>query len=434
MAIGKLTETSFVAILEAHLRPSRPVDTTELLFGREAALDRMQEAFSSAGRQVFIYGDRGVGKTSVAKTAGFVLNPADSEPVYVIAGPGTSFQSLMKDIFRRLVEPDKHEITKRVKSVSADMKVVKAQSTVESTSGGIPDMPDVNSAIFALQSACGSRQSRRVVIIDEFDQLESEIDKQLFAQLIKQLGDQDVHACFIFVGIGRSIDGLLRGHESCYRYIESVQLDRLNFSGRWEIIDKCSQALGVTVNQDSRFRIAQISDGFPHYVHLVGQKLFWSAFRDEYLVTEIEPRHYIDAVRSAVLSVEAHLKQQYEVATKKYKDEYEEVLWAVADHYELARNTEAIFGSYRRVMDLRYKEPMKRRTLSIRLNALKSDMCGQILVSPQRSWFEFRDSMERGYVRLRAEDVGVRLAIEHESAIDPPRPRGRPQQLKLPKN
>jgi hypothetical protein len=291
----------------------------------------------------------------------------------------------------------------------------------------------VNSAIFALQSACKSRQSRRVVIIDEFDQLESNLDKQLFAQLIKQLGDQEVQACFIFVGIGRSIDGLLRGHESCYRYIESVQLDRLNFSGRWEIIDKCSEALGVAVNDDSRFRIAQISDGFPHYVHLVGQKLYWEAFRDDPLVTEIQPHHYVSAVRSALLSVEAHLKHQYETATKKYKDEYEEILWAVADHYELARNTEAIYGSYRRVMDLRDKEPMDRRKLSLRLNSLKSDMCGRILVSEQRSWFEFRDSMERGYVRLRAEDVGVRLAIEHESAKDPPRQRARPQQLKLPK-
>src|SRR5260370_503619 len=245
MAIGKLSESEFVSLLEGHLRPSRPIDTTELLFGREAAMERMQEAFSSMGRQV--------------------------------------------------------------------------------------------------------------VIVDEFDQIEGSRDKELFAQLIKQLGDQEVDACFIFVGIGRSLDALLRGHESCYRYIESVMLDRLHISGRWDIIDKCAAALGVTVNEDSRFRIALISDGFPHYVHLVGQKVFWAAYRDESIVTVIEPSHYQEAVRNALTSVEAHLKQPYEIATKKYKDEYEEVLWAVADHYELLRNTESIYGSYRRVMELRDK-------------------------------------------------------------------------------
>ena len=84
-------------------------------------------------------------------------------------------------------------------------------------------------------------------------------------------------------------------------------------------------------------------------------------------------------------------------------------------------------------MDMRDKEPMDRKTLSFRLNALKSKMCGKILVSPQRSWFEFGESMVRGYVRLRAEDSNVRLAVEHESAKDPPRPRVRNVQLKLPR-
>ena len=49
MAIGTLGEGEFISLLEGHLRPSRPIDTTELLFGREAAMERMQEAFSSMG-------------------------------------------------------------------------------------------------------------------------------------------------------------------------------------------------------------------------------------------------------------------------------------------------------------------------------------------------------------------------------------------------
>ena len=89
MTIGTFTEEEFGKILEAHLRPSRPIDTPELLFGREGAIERMREAYGSAGRQMFIYGDRGVGKTSVAKTAAYALNPADSEPVYVACGAGT---------------------------------------------------------------------------------------------------------------------------------------------------------------------------------------------------------------------------------------------------------------------------------------------------------------------------------------------------------
>src|ERR1700733_14816294 len=103
MTIGTFTEEEFGKILEAHLRPSRPIDTPELLFGREGAIERMREAYGSAGRQMFIYGDRGVGKTSVAKTAAYALNPADSEPVYVACGAGTSFGSLVRHVYGQLV-------------------------------------------------------------------------------------------------------------------------------------------------------------------------------------------------------------------------------------------------------------------------------------------------------------------------------------------
>lgn len=421
MTIGNLDQTEFERILGDHLRPSRPVDTTELLFGRAGALERMQEAYSSIGRQVFIYGDRGVGKTSVAKTAAFNLNPADCEPVYVMVGLGTTFRTLTRDIYVQLRGPRGTEARKRTSTLGIDLKAVHAQTAVERTEGGLPDISDVNSAIAALRAACPAGTPRRVVIIDEFDLIDSNDDKVMFAQLIKQLGDQEINACFFFVGIGRSLDELLNAHNSCYRYLEGVVLDRLNFSGRWDIIDACSEALGLEVNQDSRLRIAQISDGFPNYVHLVSQKLFWAVFRDENPVNIVSPEHYQVAVRNAVLSVEPHLKQAYDTAIKKYKDDYEEVLWAVADHYELLRNTESIHGSYRRVMGLLNKDPLERYELSQRLNSLKSAMCGKILVSPRRSWFEFRESVVRGYVRLRAEEKNIRLALEHEPAKDPPR-------------
>lgn len=420
MAIGVLTENEFSTILEAHLRPSRPIDTPELLFGREHAIERMGEAYQSMGRQVFIYGDRGVGKTSVAKTAAYELNATDSDPVYVACGPLVSFGSLMQDVYKQLVGPKAVAERKVTRTGEMDLKAVRAGASCEFVVGGVPEIRDVNSAIDAMRKACPERHPRRVVIVDEFDQIESESDRALFAALIKQLGDQEVNACFVLVGVGRSLDQLLHKHESCYRYLESVPLERLDFTGRWEIIDKCARALGVEVNDDSRLRIAQISDGFPHYVHLVSQKLFWEAFRDEGIVVTVSPDHYQMAVRNAVLSIEYHLRQAYDTATKKYKDDYEEVLWAVADHFELLRNTESIHGSYRRIMEDLGKEPMDRNRMSLRLNSLKSEMCGHILVSPKRSWFEFKDSVVRGYVRLRAEDKGVRLAREHEPARDPP--------------
>src|SRR5690349_21737323 len=71
MAIKRLDQERFVQILQQHLRPSSPIESFEHLYGREKQLEQIKQAMFSPGRHVFIYGDRGVGKTSLARTAAF---------------------------------------------------------------------------------------------------------------------------------------------------------------------------------------------------------------------------------------------------------------------------------------------------------------------------------------------------------------------------
>ena len=111
-----------------------------------------------------------------------------------------------------------------------------------------------------------------------------------------------------------------------------------------------------------------------------------------------------------------HMKPPRERTRTSY-----EVLWAIADHFELTRNTDSIYESYLRIMKVRDKIPLERRKMSQRLSALKGTACGKILISPRRNWFEFSESIVRGYVRLRAEDSGVRLALDHEPQREPRR-------------
>lgn len=430
MAIDNFSEDQFIAIINAHLRPSGPVDSPELLFGREAALQQIEEAYHSPGRHIFVYGDRGVGKTSVALTAAYHLNPADSAPVIVAGGQTGTFLAMVRAILVELHGPagQSREVVTEKKGIG--IKGIGYEVTRERSTGGLPEVYDLNSCVVALRQACGSDVRRRIVVIDEFDLLSGDTEKAAFAELIKQVSDRNLPLCFVFVGIGRSLDELLGAHRSTYRYLEGVQLERLNFTGRWDIIDGCADALGLRVNTDSRLRIAQISDGFPHYVHLVCTKMFWHVFREEGLISDVRPEHYVQGVRNAVTSIEVELKQAYELATRKYKDEYQEVLWAVADHFELIRNTDSIYESYLRIMKVREKVPLERRKVSQKLNALKGSACGQILISPRRNWFEFRESMVRGYVRLRAEDSGVRLALDHEPQREPRRATANPPAAK----
>ena len=421
MAIGTLDESAFVETLKKHLRPSSPIDSFENLYGRDRQLDQIKQAIYSPGRHVFIYGDRGVGKTSLAKTAAYKHHPADGEPVFVACGLGTSFESLIRDIVDQIKHRAGLSPARDITKTTIGIKGLGYERTIEKQIGAASDIRDVNTATEALRALCAQKTERAVVVIDEFDQLKNRDDQQHFAELIKQLGDQTVNLAIIFCGIGKSLDDLLASHGSSYRYLEGIELPRLHVSGRWEIIDRSANALGLAINQDSRFRISAISDGFPHYVHLVCEKLYWHVFSLAETITAIEPIHYIEAVKAACSSIESHLRQAYDKATMKDNDVYQEVLWALADHFELRRNVDAIYRSYMRIMEDCQKAPLDRKQFVSRLNNLKSVRHGSILRSDKRSWYEFGENMVRGYVRLRAEEQGVRLALEHEPSAEPPR-------------
>ena len=131
------------------------------------------------------------------------------------------------------------------------------------------------------------------------------------------------------------------------------------------------------------------------------------------MVSSTEAAHFVEAVKAAVVDIEPHLKAAYEKATRKYNDDYEEVLWAVADHHELKRRSTDIFDLYRRIMWLRKKEPLARDRFNTRMNTLKQDPHGCILKASRQGWYEFSENIVRGYVRLRAEHQGVQLDSDH---------------------
>jgi hypothetical protein len=130
----------------------------------------------------------------------------------------------------------------------------------------------------------------------------------------------------------------------------------------------------------------------------------------------------MNAVREALGSVESRLRISYDLATKKDQDSYQEVLWSVADHFELERNNRRIYTeSYLRVMAEIQLAPLSYDEFQKRLANLKSARHGAILSSSRRGWIHFSENLIRGYVRLVAESKGVRLALEHEPGPEPKR-------------
>lgn len=409
-------EDHFQIKLQSCFTPAQPISKPEHLYGREQKLRLIDRAFHSPGKHIFIYGDRGVGKTSLARTAAAIQSGNTDRFVFVACDQGSEFFLIVENIYRQL--RSLYAASKfSASSVDLNLGVVKLKGT---EALGLPALRTINDAIEILKSVAPTEGPSPIVILDEFDQLSDDKEKKYFADLIKQISDQDINLRLIICGIGSSLEELIGVHLSTDRYLATVPLDPLPHDARWKILESGADVFGVGLDKDSKIRIGQLSDGFPYYVHLIGEKIFWEAFDDEQVVSEIGGDHYMRGIRAAVEEAQTSLKQAYDLATQKHKnsEDYEEVLWAVADGNLLTRQVTEIYEkSYLSIMKQRPdRDALVKEIFYQRLNRLKKDNHGSIVIGSRQGWYGFRENVVRGYVRMRAEKAGVHIGLDHIQA------------------
>lgn len=145
--------------------------------------------------------------------------------------------------------------------------------------------------------------------------------------------------------------------------------------------------------------------------------MFWAMLDDPAVLSAVKVAHFDEGVRNAVREATPALKLAYDKATQKYSADYEEVLWAVAAKPTLRRQLSDIYdNSYLPMMLGRNKPTLDKLKFNQRLLQLRGDAHGNILIGRGAGWYEFRENVLRGYVRLRAEQQGVDLGVDHHAA------------------
>lgn len=423
MALTGITDEALKELLSQSLTPSDTIKTPERLFGRDKALRDIDRALASAGRQIFIYGDRGVGKSSLALTAAHLHSSAGSPPIYVTCGRSSTFSEVVQAI-GNAVNPVDTRVEKPVSGGSLNLNI--AQVGGIALSRGTKAAPQIdapkslNEALDVIRYVASKRKAKTVVTIDEMERLESKDEREKFAEFIKNLPELGGDIRFIFCGIAHDVNELLMSHPSAGRILEAIKLERLHHNHLWQIITQVSTKLNVEMQMEALIRISQVSDGFPHYVHLIGESMFWSMFDDPDEVTKSGPEHFKAGIKGALERTEAQLRALYDKATQKYRNtaDYEEALWALADSTSDRRQIAEIYeSSYKWISNKRVgRSLMPRDKLNQRYLSLRKDTHGRVVAGHGSGWFSFRESIMRGYVRLKAESQGIDLGRHHNTA------------------
>ncbi|OUM00050.1 hypothetical protein A8M77_22970 [Variovorax sp. JS1663] len=278
-------------------------------------------------------------------------------------------------------------------------------------------------AVEVLREVTAVHSAQPVVVLDEFDRMLDPKERNLFADLVKQLGDKKVPVTFFFTGVGETLSELLGAHPSAIRQFETVNLEKLDWTARWEIARKAADEFGVHIDDAICVRLAAVSDGYPYYVHLITEKLLWRLWEEDEVVSSVEWPQYHAAIRDAIESINGELRRPYEKATRHRGEEYEEVLWAAADSDYLDRHLKDIYTSYGYVMrQLAHRaEHLSYEDFTAVVRKLRSPSCDEILAVSKvhniqkNGWITYRENLLRGYVRMQAESKGVELLGEREA-------------------
>jgi Holliday junction resolvasome RuvABC ATP-dependent DNA helicase subunit len=267
------------------------------------------------GQHVIIFGERGVGKTSLANVLSKQLELTEEEknlgPIIspiVNCDTNDTFSSVWKkalDLIElsKSYQPIGFGVNKHKDSFCAT-KLLKAEYHHDN---GNPKEIDPNAVMTVLAKL--AKQCVPILIIDEFDRLEPGARKA-FADLIKMVSDHSIPATIVLVGVADTVEGLLADHESISRNLVQVRMPRMTVPEIREILIRGTRKLTLLMDESVVRRIAAISQGLPYYAHLLALHATREALKKS--STVVTDSHLRDASRRATdanlqtLEVEYH--------------------------------------------------------------------------------------------------------------------------------
>ena len=357
--------------------------------GRGAQIALLEDAVNQRGRHAIVFGERGVGKTSLANVLQLVMHRPNKELIYVRvnADPTDTFASLWKKVFKRMTYVAatlEGPVTKRIsEDFPAELSPDDVQLVLsEFTSNHIP-----------------------IIVLDEFDRIKDTATTQLVADTMKSLSDYSVNATVVVVGVAEDVSTLIQGHESITRSLIQIKMPRMSTEELGQLVLTRYSRCGISTDADAVWKIVFLSRGLPYYAHLLAMHAARHAIDGEKVVVKHED---VDkALDAAITELDQSIKEKYVLAVRSQRAEdtlYAPVLlacaFAVTD--ELGRfQQSAIAAPLNRIVP---GKNYQASTYALHMNAFTEPARGCVLqrFGTARNYrYRFADPMMQPYVILK---------------------------------
>lgn len=243
--------------LRAAFTPSQPVVNRRMFAGRTGVLANMISAIEDQKLHLVIYGQRGIGKTSLMH----MLTEAAREARYLVHYSSCGAASNFQETFRAAAG----EIPLLFHSGFGP--------TAEEAEGGatLGDLlPKGHFSPRQFGDLCAKLTGTRVLIIlDEFDRCESADFRRDLAELIKILSDRSARVQLVIAGVAADIADLVEHIPSIRRNILALRVPLMTEEEARELVGTGERASGLTFDPTARDFVVRIAMGWPYIASLI---------------------------------------------------------------------------------------------------------------------------------------------------------------------
>jgi Cdc6-like AAA superfamily ATPase len=379
-------------------RPAAPIDRRSLFSGRSEQIAELFAIVGQPGQHAVVYGERGVGKTSLAAVATEMLRSANMLVARATCDVSDDFDTVWRKV---LDEIELHTVREGVGFAATSTETWRTASSLLHDGAVTP-----NDVRRVLERVAHPREL--VVFIDEFDRLESPQARALFADTIKTLSDRVVRVTAVLIGVADSVRELIAEHGSVERALVQIHMPRMTRNELAEIAERGIESARMSIRSDAVRKITTLSQGLPHYTQLLSQLAAQGALAGRRPM--VTSRDVDVAVSRALERAQQTVVEAYEDATADTRRSiYPQVLLACALAPE---NDYGLFAP----ADVR--EPLSRilgkelRTTEFarHLEKLSDTSRGNVLQKSgagRTSRFRFANPLLQPYVAMRGVSEGV---------------------------
>ncbi|MCU0637668.1 MAG: ATP-binding protein [Methanothrix sp.] len=368
--------------------PGNPVPV-ELFVGRtkqlEEILRNVKQARTGKQENIFLAGERGIGKSSFAK---FVCNMACKErllSVHVFLGQVTSLDEMVRRVFEELLKASNTQswygkisgyFENKIQQIDLFGVAVSFHPTAEDKRELVNNFPE---ALANIAEKIKTEKKGLFIVLDDIDTISKTPE---FANWYKSFVDKvATHFDYfpisiMLIGLPEFRDNLSRNQPSLMRVFRVVEIEKLQENEVKDFFLRAFNKVNITVEESAMEIMVDYSGGLPTIMHEIGDAIFWidddgivkddDVWKGVISAAESIGKKYLDplvyrAIRSEKyrsilrkLGVTTSFKKSEIVAklTKEEKAVFDNFLRTMRDRGVIMINQEADRGTYKFVNDI----------------------------------------------------------------------------------